>query len=119
MKTRKAFPMFGALALSAAMLFAPAVASAVTAPAMIVAGLLGREGQMFSLSGVVQSVDYVSNIVVVRTRGDIETVRVTPTTSVETHGQVGSIADLRPGVHVKIKGSIRDGELTAESIVAK
>jgi hypothetical protein len=119
MKTCNAFPMLGALALTAAMLFAPAVGSASTAPAMIVAGLLGREGQMFTLSGVVQSVDYVSNIVVVRTRGDIETVRVTPTTSVETSGQVGSIADLRPGVHVKIKGSIRDGELTAESVVAK
>ena len=118
MKTRNAFPMFGALALTAAMLFAPAVASAITAPASIVTELL-YDGQMFSLSGVVQSVDYVSNIVVIRIRGDIETVRVTPTTSVEINGQVGSIADLRKGVHVKIKGSIRDGELTAESIVAK
>ncbi len=119
MKTCNASPILAALALSGAMLFAPAPGSASTAPAVIVAGLLGREGQTFTLSGVIQSVDYVSNIVVVRTRGDIETVRLTPTTSVETGGQVGSIADLRPGVHVKIKGSIRDGELTAESIVAK
>lgn len=119
MKTCNAFPILGALALTGAMLFAPAPGNASSAPAAIVAGLLARDGQMFTLSGVVQSVDYVSNIVVVRTRGDIETVRLTPTTSVETSGQVGSIADLRPGVHVKIKGSIRDGELTAESIVAK
>jgi hypothetical protein len=119
MKTCNGFPILAALALAGAILFVPAPGSASSAPAAIVAGLLGRDGQMFTLSGVVQSVDYVSNIVVVRTRGDIETVRITPTTSVETGGQVGSIADLRPGVHVKIKGSIRDGELTAESIVAK
>jgi hypothetical protein len=119
MKTFAA-PVLTAIILAVSLPFAPDPAHALTAPAVIYSNLLdGDEGQMFTLSGVVKSVDYVQNIVVVRVHGDIETVRVTPTTSVETNGQVGSIADLRPGVHVKIKGTIRDGELTAESITAK
>jgi len=112
--------MLAAAVLTGALLSAPAFARASSAPAKIYTSLVDRgDAQMFTLSGIIQSVDYVSNIVVVRNRGDIETVRITPTTSVETNGQVGSIADLRPGVHVRIKGTVRDGELTAESIVAK
>ena len=110
------------IVIIAALMFAAGhVHAAIAAPRpYTVYSTLDRgDERAFSLSGRVDSIDYTSNIVVIKSRGDLLTIRITPTTSVERDGQTGSIADLRPGQHVRIKGSIREGEMTAESIVIK
>jgi hypothetical protein len=118
MKTFASLSIFLAAGLAAITLFAPAAGNAQLRPLIATLAALDRgEGQAFTLSGRVQSVDYAQNIVVIRSHGDVYTVSVTPTTSVEHDGQIGSISDLRPGVHVRIKGSIVEGEMTAESII--
>ena len=108
------------LAVALAQLVFASPGGAQTAPAIIAQSMLDRgDDQAFTLSGRVQSVDFVENIIVLRVRGDVYTVSVTPTTSVEVGGQSGSIADLKAGAHVRIRGTIRDGEMIAESISVK
>jgi hypothetical protein len=98
--------------------YAPA-SLAASRPYTVYSTLDRGDEQVFSVSGRIDSIDYTSNIVVIKSHGDLLTVRITPTTSVERNGETGSIADLRPGLHVRIKGSIREGEMTAESIVIR
>src|SRR5205807_6126529 len=89
--------IFG-LIVTASLVSGPAAGSASLLPHAIYSSVLDLgEGQAFTLNGVIKSVDYASNIIVVRLpNADIETVRITPTTAVEKKGQIGSIADLRP-----------------------
>ena len=91
---------------------------AQAAPTDVEQALAGRadEGRAFSLSGRVESVDYTANVIVVHAKGGSVTIALTPTTSVEHNGESGSIADLRPGVHVTVRGSMRGGVRVAETI---
>ncbi|HYK52248.1 MAG TPA: DUF5666 domain-containing protein, partial [Candidatus Eremiobacteraceae bacterium] len=76
--------------------------------------------QAFSVSGRIDSVNYTANVIVVRAKHGSTSITLTPTTSVELGGgQQGSIADLRPGMHVRVRGSIVGGVMTAESIVVR
>ena len=76
--------------------------------------------QAFSVSGRIDSVNYTANVIVVHAKHGSTSITLTPTTSVELGGgQQGSIADLRPGMHVRVRGSIVGGVMTAESIVVR
>jgi Domain of unknown function (DUF5666) len=75
-------------------------------------------GQPFSISGRIVAVDYATNTIVVRARGDVSIV-VTPTTVIERDGQVTGISDLRPGEHVHVSGMTRSGIMSALTIVVK
>ena len=121
MNTRISIVAAIAFLLTSAVAVDPAAAISAHPLSTHTAALAPRsgEGRAFSFSGRVESVDYASNVIVVRTKGETLTIAITPTTSVEQQGQFGSIADLRPGVHVRIKGSTRDGQMTAESIIIK
>ena len=79
----------------------------------------GAEAQTFSVAGRIVSVNYTANVIVVQGKHGPANITLTPTTSVELGGQQGGIADLRPGMHVRVRGSIVDGVMTAESIVVK
>lgn len=118
MKTRTLLPMFLAFALTVGAALSPVACVAGQPPVARHPVVLDRgEGQAFSITGRVESVDYDSNVIVVRSKGEVLTIAITPTTSLERDGEIGSIADLRPGVRVRLKGSVRDGVKTAESIV--
>ena len=121
MNTRFLLP--AALVAAALTLTAPAAGMAFGFAVLHPAGADGQrndQGQPFSLNGRIQSVDYTSNVIVVRAKGQqAVSIALTPTTAVDAGGQVGSIADLRPGVHVHVRGSVRNGVMVAESIVIK
>ncbi len=112
-----------AIAASALLLSPPAASTALGLASLRPAAVdpqRADQDHAFSVNGRIESVDYTSNTIVLRTKnGQQITIALTPTTSVEESGQVGSIADLRPGVHVKVRGSVRDGAMVAESIVVK
>jgi hypothetical protein len=77
-------------------------------------------GETFSIFGKINSIDYASNVMVVKSHGDISTIVITPTTSVEQDGEIGGVSDLRRGEQVRVKGFIRDdGVMVAVSIVIK
>ena len=78
-----------------------------------------QSDQAFSIQGRIKSVDYTANTIVVQSKKNTATVVLTPTTSVDLAGQQGGISDLRPGMHVRVRGSVRDGVMTAESIVVR
>jgi len=94
------------------------VHQAQAAPSDVIQALAGRagEGQAFSITGRVESVDYTANVIVVRAKGGPVTISLTPTTSIEQNGETGSIADLRPGVRVAVHGSMRGDVRVAETI---
>ena len=122
MKTCAAFPLVLAIALG--IVVKPAFASPANvavdpSPAFYSQMVDRAEGQAFSLNGRVESVDYASNVIVVRSKGDLVTIRITPTTSFERGGEVGSIADIRPGRRVRVKGTISNGDMIAESVIIK
>lgn len=75
------------------------------------------DDQVFAFSGHVVSVDYAANSMVVRTHGELVSISVTPTTTVVREGQVGGIADLRPGIRVRVTGVTHNDVMTAVSIV--
>ena len=97
----------------------PAVSSAAPKPVPTSESAdFGPSQQAFSVNGRIESVDYTSNVIVVRGKhGDSSSISLTPTTSVELSGQQGGISDLRPGMHVRVKGTVVGGVMTAESIV--
>ncbi len=90
----------------------------VRADESIYSGLAVNEGN-FQITGVVSGVAYAQNVVEVTAAGVKQSIHVTPTTSIDKHGETGSIADLRVGVHVDISGVIRDGQHVAVTIQIK
>ena len=92
--------------------------SAVLSNELIYSALAANEGS-FKISGLVSGVSYAQNIVEVQANGAKESIHITPTTTINKHGQTGSIADIRPGVHVQVNGVIRDGEKVALTIEIK
>src|SRR5690242_9975942 len=119
MKVRnRLFAIIVALALPA--LISPAVSSAAPKPAASSpASDMNVSPQAFSVGGRIESVNYTTNVIVVQAKRGSTSIALTPTTSVELGGQQGSIADLRPGMHVRVRGSIIDGVMTAESIIVR
>jgi hypothetical protein len=122
MKTCNSFRLsiLAAAALAAVVALMPAAGSADPRPhpaATTSAALDRSEGQAFSIVGHIESVDYDANVIVVRSKGESTSIAITPTTSVERDDFVGGMSDLRPGLRVRVKGTVRDGVLIAESIV--
>jgi hypothetical protein len=77
-------------------------------------------GESFSISGKIDSIDYASNVMVVKSHGDTLSIVITPTTTVERDGEIGGVSDLRRGALVSVKGFVRDdGVMVAVSIVIK
>ena len=112
------FAIIVAFALPA--LISPVVATAAPKPAAASpASDLNDSSQAFSVSGRIESVNYTANVIVVQAKRGSTSITLTPTTAVELGGQQGSIADLRPGMHVRVRGSIVGGVMTAESIVVR
>jgi Domain of unknown function (DUF5666) len=70
----------------------------------------------FAYVGRVTKVEYAANDVVLATKGRDVTITVTPTTSIDVGGGPGSIADIRPGVRIRVEGFNRDGALIAVAI---
>ena len=75
--------------------------------------------QRFSVSGVVESVDYASNTVTVKAGGQTVEIVVTPTTVVDEHGETGSMGDIRKGAKISASGVVRSGHKVALSITIK
>ena len=112
------FAIIVALALPA--LVSPAASTAAPKPtASNASSDQGGSPQAFSVSGRIDSVNYTANVIVVRVKRSATSITLTPTTSVELGGQQGSIADLRPGMRVHVRGSVIGGVMTAESIVVR
>ena len=112
------FAIIVALALPA--LVSPAVSIAAPKPSASNASSdQSGSPQAFSFAGRIDSVNYTANVIVVKGKHGDASITLTPTTSVELGGQQGSIADLRPGMHVHVRGSVIGGVMTAESIVVR
>ena len=108
------------IALALPALVSPMVSFAAPKPAASSASSDQNESaQAFSVNGRIESVDYTANVIVVQAKRGSTSITLTPTTSVELGGQQGSIADLRPGMHVRVRGSVVGGVMTAESIVVR
>jgi hypothetical protein len=72
-----------------------------------------------TIRGEIQSVDYGTGLITVRTsRGPVQ-VSVLPSTSIYVHGQYATLADLRRGANVEISVSEVDGRLVAQIIHLK
>jgi len=80
---------------------------------------IAEAAQRFSVTGSVESVDYASNSVTIKSGGQGITVMVTPTTVIEQHGETGSMSDIRKGVKLTASGVIQNGKRIASSIVLK
>ncbi len=79
-----------------------------------------QEGSPFSLTGIVEAVDYSANVIHLRTRlGLVIPIAVTPTTAIEAKGESGSIADIRPGARLTVSGKVLEGALAALSITVR
>ena len=70
----------------------------------------------FAYVGRVTKVEYAANNVELATKGRDVTITVTPTTSIDVGGGPGSIADIRPGVRIRVEGFNRGGALIAVAI---
>lgn len=92
--------------------------SSVVANEAIYSSLAANEGS-FTSAGLVSGVSYAQNIVEIQVSGGKQSIHVTPTTTIDKHGQVGSIADIRPGVHIVVNGVVRDGQKVALTIEIK
>jgi hypothetical protein len=79
--------------------------------------LLADANKRFSISGVVESVSYVSNSMRVAADGQTLEIEITPTTAIEMRGETGSISDIRRGAKVSVSGVIRDHDWIANSVV--
>lgn len=116
MKLRSGFSaLIVAIALPA--FVCPAMSYAGPKPASSSSADQGSSVRTFSVNGRISSVDYISNSIVVQGKHGPVTVSLTPTTSVDLTGEQGGISDLRPGMHVRIRGTVVGGVMTAESIV--
>lgn len=93
-------------------------ASGVVANEAIYSALAANEGS-FTATGLVSGVSYAQNIVEVQVNGGKESIHVTPTTTIDKHGQMGSMADIRPGVHIVVSGVVREGQKVALTIQIK
>ena|SRR5215472_2967499 len=108
------------IALALPLFVSPIVSFAAPKPAASSASSeQSSSAQAFSVSGRIASVNYTANVIVIQAKHGSTSITLTPTTSVELGGQQGSIADLRPGMHVRVRGSIVGGVMTAESIVVR
>lgn len=94
---------------------APSAASTVN----LIIWQLAEGNQRFAISGTVEAVNYTSNSVRINTGGQHVDILVTPTTAIDSHGESGSIADIRKGLKINASGVVRDGEKIALSIVLK
>ncbi|MBV8595672.1 MAG: hypothetical protein JOZ50_05405 [Candidatus Eremiobacteraeota bacterium] len=105
----------------AAVLFVAAASYAHATPALgdMHVWQVADANQRFSLSGVVQAVDYASNTVTVKSGSQTVAIMLTPTTVIDQHGETGSIADIRKGAKISASGVIRDGRKVALSITVK
>jgi len=81
------------------------------------AWLLADANKRFNVSGVVESVSYVSNSVILNAGGRHLEIEITPTTALELRGEAGSISDIRHGSKITASGVIRGGEWIANSVV--
>jgi hypothetical protein len=79
--------------------------------------LLADANKRFNVSGVVESVNYVSNTMRVNANGQNVQIVITPTSTIELKGEAGSIADIRRGSKITATGVIRDGTWIANSII--
>ena len=73
----------------------------------------------FNMAGLVQGVSYAQNVVEISVNGTKQSVHITPTTAIDKRGETGSIADIRPGVHILVSGVVRDGQKVALTIEIK
>ena len=112
------FAIIIALALPALVTPIASVAAPKHAPSSASSDQSGSP-QAFSVSGRIESVNYTANVIVIQAKHGSTSITLTPTTSVELSGQQGSIADLRPGMHVHVRGSVIHGVMTAESIIIR
>jgi hypothetical protein len=78
---------------------------------------LADANKRFDVSGVVNSVNYVSNTLELSSGGQHLEIVITPTTAIEVRGQAGSISDIRRGSKISASGVIRDGSWIANSVV--
>ena len=110
-----------ALVLAASLVAATAVSHAYAAPAYgdMHVWQVADANQRFTLSGVVQAVDYASNTVNVKTGSQTVEIMLTPTTVIDEHGETGSVADIRKGAKISASGVIRNGRKVALSITVK
>lgn len=69
--------------------------------------------------GEIQSVDYGTGSIAVRTGHGTVRIAVLPSTSIYVHGQYATLADLRRGAAVEISVSEVDGQLVAQTIHLK
>jgi hypothetical protein len=92
---------------------------AAPAPSGLHVWQVADASQRFTVSGVVQAVDYASNTVTVKTGAQTVDIVVTPTTVVDEHGETGSIADIRKGAKINASGVVRNGHKIALSITVK
>jgi hypothetical protein len=93
--------------------------AAVLANEIIYGDLAANESSFKVTGGLVQGVSYSQNVIEVVSAGVKESIHITPTTTIDKHGETGSIADIRAGVHVNVTGVIRDGQRVAVNIVIK
>ena len=80
---------------------------------------LASNQSSFSMAGLVQGVSYAQNIVEISVNRTKQSIHITPTTTIDKHGETGSIADIRPGVHIVVSGVVRDGQKVALTIEIK
>ena len=114
-------PALAPLILAVAVLIAATASHTHAAPAS--SGLhvwqVADANQRFTVSGVVEAVDYASNTVTVKAGTQTVDIVVTPTTVVDEHGETGSIADIRKGAKINASGVVRNGRKVALSITVK
>jgi hypothetical protein len=79
--------------------------------------LLADANKRFDISGVVESVNYVTNNVHLNANGQSVDIAITPTTAIEVRGETGSISDIRHGSKITATGVIRNGVWVANSVV--
>jgi hypothetical protein len=98
--------------------YGPSTASA-TQTSSATTWLLADANKRFNVSGVVQSISYVTNTVRLNEGNQSIEITITPTTAIEVRGESGSIADIRRGSKITATGVIRSGDWVANSVVVR
>lgn len=80
------------------------------------AGQAFPAAESFSLTGVVEGVDYSANVVRLRSGADVLPVIITPTTTIAFGHRAGSMSDIRRGARLSISGAVRDGAFVARTV---
>jgi hypothetical protein len=96
--------------------YGPSAARAAQ-PGSATTWLLADANKRFTVSGVVQSISYVTNTVRLNEGNQSIEITITPTTAIEVRGESGSIADIRRGSKITATGVIRSGDWVANSVV--